>query len=245
MIELQNITKRFQSKNVINDVSLKIKQGEIHGIVGASGAGKSTLLRMMNFLEKPSSGEVFIRDQALSTQTNKELRELRKNIGMIFQHYHLVANKTVYANVEDALKIARYPKKDIHNRVITCLQFVGLETYATSYPATLSGGQKQRVAIARALATNPQILLCDEPTSALDTQTTVELLAVLQSIQQLGITIVIVSHDLQVMKTICHRVTVLEDGKVFDTVDLQPKLIKANRKTAQQFVDELKRGETE
>ena len=243
MIELQHITKKFHDKTVLNDVSLQIHKGEIHGIVGVSGAGKSTILRLMNYLEKPTTGNIVIDGQALSTLSAKQLRETRKNIGMIFQHYHLVSNKTVYANVADALKIANYPKKERHDRIMTCLQFVGLVDYAKQYPTTLSGGQKQRVAIARALATNPQILLCDEPTSALDSHTTMEILTVLQAIQQLGITIVLVSHDLHVVKTVCNRVTVIEHGTIFETVQLQPKPIQLQEKNAQQFVDALKGGE--
>ena len=240
IIQLRNIYKNFNHKEVLKDITLDIKQGEIYGIIGTSGAGKSTLLRVMNFLEEPDQGEVIVHNQMLRTLRHSQLREARKSIGMIFQHFHLVQNKTVFENVEVALKLAKYPKKQIKQRVEECLQFVGLLDLQGQYPAQLSGGQKQRVAIARALANNPKVLLCDEPTSALDPHTTEEILSVLQNIHaQFGVTIVIVSHEMNVIKSICQRVTVLDSGRVYETVEIEPTGVKRTKSTAQRFVNEL------
>ena len=240
MIQVRNIYKHFDHKTVLQDVTLEINDGEIYGIIGASGAGKSTLLRVMNLLEKPDKGEVIVRNEVLSSLRPIKLREARKSIGVIFQHFHLVQNKTVFENVEVALKLANYPKKQIQQRVQECLQFVGLLDLQGQYPAQLSGGQKQRVAIARAIANNPKVLLCDEPTSALDPHTTEEILLVLQNIHaQFGVTIVIVSHEMNVIKSICQRVTVLDNGRVYDTVKIEPTGVKHTKSTAQRFVNEL------
>lgn len=177
----------------------------------------------MNLLEVPTSGDVVVANQNLTTSSQKQLRIARKSIGMIFQHFNLLVNKTVFENIEIALELAEFNKNERSARVKECLQFVGLETMASQYPAQLSGGQKQRVAIARALATKPQILLCDEPTSSLDPTTTAEILAVLETINRtLGVTIVIVSHEMDVIKSICQRVCVLADGEVFETVSIVP-----------------------
>lgn len=172
MIQLRNVSKRFADDEVIKSISLAIHKGEIFGIIGASGAGKSTLLRLMNLLEVPEAGEVLVDGRELTSINYKELRQARQSIGMIFQHFNLAANKTVYDNVLVSLELANYSRKDRRNRVIECLRFVGLDSFMDKYPAQLSGGQKQRVAIARAIANNPQVLLCDEPTSSLDPKTT-------------------------------------------------------------------------
>ena len=243
MIQLQQINKKFGSFEAIHDVTLTIKKGEIHGLIGASGAGKSTLLRLMNLLEVPDSGAIIVNGQQLTRLKPAELRVARKSIGMIFQHFHLVANKTVYANVEIALVLANYPKKLRRARVMECLTFVGLEQFIGHYPAQLSGGQKQRVAIARALANEPAVLLCDEPTSSLDTHTSAEVLRVLQKINDtLGVTIVLVSHELGVINSICHRATVLDGGQIYETVDLQRTGIKDTNQHPQAFVDQLVKG---
>ncbi|MGN7478754.1 methionine ABC transporter ATP-binding protein [Solibacillus silvestris] len=240
MIKLQQLTKNFGSFAAIQNVSLTINKGEIHGLIGASGAGKSTLLRLMNLLEVPDSGAVFINGQQLTALKNAGLREARKSIGMIFQHFHLVANKTVYANIEIALALANYPKKSRQARVMECLNFVGLEKFAAQYPAQLSGGQKQRVAIARALANEPAVLLCDEPTSALDANTSAEVLRVLEKVNEaLGVTIVLVSHELEVINSICHRATVLDAGHIYETVELEPAGIQETNHHPQSFVDQL------
>lgn len=194
----------------------------------------------MNFLEIPDQGEVKVNDETLNDMSSSELRQARKTIGMIFQHFNLVANKTVYENVAVSLKLANVPRKVRQSRVLECLQFVGLESFADKYPATLSGGQKQRVAIARALANHPQVLLCDEPTSSLDPSTTAEILAVLENINKsFGVTIVIVSHEMDVIKSICNRVTVMADGEIYDTVVIEPKGIRQIENIAESFVKQL------
>lgn len=240
MIRLHNISKNFSRYEAVKSVSLMINKGEVYGVIGASGAGKSTLLRLMNLLEQPDSGEVEVNGQLLTTLSGRELREARKSIGMIFQHFNLLANKTVYENVSVALELAKITKSKRQERILECLQFVGLESLKNQYPAQLSGGQKQRVAIARALANNPDVLLCDEPTSALDTNTTADILNVLENINKtFGVTIVIVSHEMDVIKSICQRVTVMADGEVFDTISIEPKGIQQINSTAQSFVDRL------
>ena len=243
MIKLHNVSKSFSQFQAIKSLSLTINKGEIHGIIGASGAGKSTLLRLMNLLEIPDEGEVEVNGQKLTDLSSKELRQARKSIGMIFQHFNLVANKTVYDNVAVSLELANFPRKERRSRVVECLQFVGLESFMEKYPAQLSGGQKQRVAIARALANNPQVLLCDEPTSSLDPNTTAEILEVLENInKRLGVTIVIVSHEMEVIKSICNRVTVMEAGEIYDTVLIEPKKIQHIDGSPRYFVEQLKRG---
>lgn len=240
MIKLHNVSKSFSRFQAIKSLSLTINKGEIHGIIGASGAGKSTLMRLMNLLETPDAGEVEVNGQRLTNLSSKELRQARKSIGMIFQHFNLVANKTVYENVAVSLELANFPKKERRNRVVECLQFVGLESFMDKYPAQLSGGQKQRVAIARALANNPQVLLCDEPTSSLDPNTTAEILAVLENVNKsLGVTIVIVSHEMEVIKSICNRVTVMADGEIYDTVLIEPKRILSTDNSPKYFVEQL------
>lgn len=240
MIKLHNVGKSFSRFQAIKSVSLTIDKGEIHGIIGASGAGKSTLLRLMNLLELPDEGEVEVNGQKLTNLSSKELRQARKSIGMIFQHFNLVANKTVYENVAVPLELASFPRNERKSRVVECLRFVGLENLIDKYPAQLSGGQKQRVAIARALANNPQVLLCDEPTSSLDPNTTAEILEVLENINKnLGVTIVIVSHEMEVIKSICNRVTVMAAGEIYDTVIIEPKRIQLIDNSPRYFVEQL------
>ncbi len=243
MIQLQNVKKHYGSIAALQDITLTINKGDIYGIIGTSGAGKSTLLRLINLLEVPNEGSIVINKQELTALLPRALREARKSIGMIFQHFNLVANYTVYKNVEIALELANIPKKERKQRVEECLKFVGLEQYAHTYPANLSGGQKQRVAIARALATKPSVLLCDEPTSSLDPSTTEEILSVLENInKQLGVTIVIVSHEMEVIKSICNRVTVLDQGEIYETVAIKPLGVVNKGSSAQRFVDALKGG---
>ncbi|MFJ5771353.1 methionine ABC transporter ATP-binding protein [Psychrobacillus sp. NPDC093180] len=240
MIKLHKVTKNFAHFRAVNSVTLKINKGEIYGIIGASGAGKSTILRLMNLLETPDEGEVEVNGQVLTNLTNKHLREARKSIGMIFQHFNLVANKTVFENVAVSLELAKFPKKDLRNRVMECLQFVGLENFISKYPAQLSGGQKQRVAIARALANNPQVLLCDEPTSSLDPHTTSEILDVLEKVnKRFGVTIVLVSHEMDVIKSICNRVTVMADGEIYDTISIEPTRMLGTDNNPKYFVEQL------
>ncbi|ATP40302.1 ABC transporter [Solibacillus sp. R5-41] len=244
MIQLKNVSKKFNQEMAIHDVSISIQKGEIYGLIGPSGAGKSTLLRTMNLLERPTTGEILIEGQNLMHLSNGNLREARKSIGMIFQQFNLVANQSVFKNIEIALQLANYPKSERQSRVEECLRFVGLEAMQHKYPAQLSGGQKQRVAIARAIANNPTILLCDEPTSSLDPSTTNEILSVLQSINQtFGVTIVIVSHEMDVIKSICTRVSVLSDGQLYDTIDITPTGIHSIEAHPQSFVDALRMGD--
>ncbi|MEK3997328.1 ATP-binding cassette domain-containing protein [Psychrobacillus sp. FSL K6-2365] len=240
MIKLHKVSKSYSRFQAIKSISITVNAGEIHGIIGASGAGKSTVLRLMNLLEIPEEGEVEVNGQTLTNLHSKELRQARKSIGMIFQHYNLVANKTVYENVAVSLELANFPREERKSRVGECLQFVGLESLKDKYPAQLSGGQKQRVAIARALANNPRVLLCDEPTSSLDPNTTAEILSVLENINKsFGVTIVIVSHEMEVIKSICNRVTVMADGEVYDTVTIKPKRILNTDNSPKYFVEQL------
>lgn len=240
MITLHHVSKTFSQFQAIKSVSLTINKGEIHGVIGASGAGKSTLLRMINLLETPDEGKVEVNGKFLTELNSKELRQARQTIGMIFQHFNLVANKTVFDNVAVPLELAKMPKQKRHSRVLECLQFVGLESLQDKYPTQLSGGQKQRVAIARALANYPQVLLCDEPTSSLDPNTTAEILRVLQNINKsLGVTIVIVSHEMEVVKSICSRVTIMADGQVYETIANEPTGIQSLNDSPAWFVEQL------
>jgi D-methionine transport system ATP-binding protein len=201
----------------VDNVSLEVKTGAIHGIIGASGAGKSTLLRLINLLERPDMGTVTVDGKLLTELPDKELRQQRQRIGMIFQQFNLVGNATVSRNVAIPLELAGVPRAGRMKRVLECLQFVGLADKANHYPAQLSGGQRQRVAIARALANNPKLLLCDEPTSALDPGTTADILGVLRHINDsLGVTVVIVTHELDVVRSICSEVSVMESGRMVD-----------------------------
>ncbi|MGG1613002.1 methionine ABC transporter ATP-binding protein [Paenibacillus phoenicis] len=226
MITLEHVSKTYSLRNgrfeALRNVSLQIPEGTIHGIIGPSGAGKSTLLRMMNALELPDQGKVTVLGQELTALPETARREVRRSIGMIFQQFHLLNNRTVSGNVSVPLELARLPKKERAERVRECLRFVGLEDKAGQYPASLSGGQKQRVAIARALASRPSVLLCDEPTSSLDPKTTAEILEVLLHIHRtLGMTIVIVTHEMDVVRSICQGVSVMEEGRITDAFTLQ------------------------
>lgn len=221
MIELREVSKTFtlkgQTVEAVKNVTLKINQGEIFGVIGYSGAGKSTLIRCLNFLEVPTTGEVVVNNQILSQLNPKELRNARKKIGMIFQHFNLMQTRTVFDNVAYPLKGQQLNKNEIKEKVDRLLVLVGLEDKANVYPSQLSGGQKQRVAIARALANDPEVLLCDEATSALDPQTTKSILQLLKKINEtLGLTIVLITHQMEVVKEICHRVAVMEKGSVIE-----------------------------
>ena len=213
------MSKTFETKDgsvqALKHVSLSIETGDIYGIIGMSGAGKSTLVRCMNFLEVPSEGKVLIDGKSLSEFSPKELRKEREKIGMIFQHFNLLMQKNVLENVCFPLYIQGKKKAEARAKALELLEIVGLADRAKAYPAQLSGGQKQRVAIARALASDPQILLCDEATSALDPQTTSSILELLQDInQKFGITIVIITHQMSVVREICTHVAIMKDGEV-------------------------------
>ncbi|WP_041087498.1 methionine ABC transporter ATP-binding protein [Jeotgalibacillus soli] len=218
MIRVENLVKEYKTKKGIiigvDHVNVTIEKGEVFGIVGYSGAGKSSFIRCLNLLETPSNGEIYIDGVGLTSLSKQELRAARLKIGMIFQHFYLISAKTVAENIAFALKAANHPRKEINDRVHELLEMVGLADKAEVYPAQLSGGQKQRVGIARALANNPSVLLCDEATSALDPSTTKSILKLLKKInKELGITIVLITHEMEVVKEICDRVAVMQDGK--------------------------------
>ena len=213
MIKMQNIKKSFGKTEVLKDISLNINEGEIYGLIGHSGAGKSTLLRCINALEDYDEGSLKVMDKEVKLLSEKGKRELRKELGMIFQGFNLLNRKNVFQNISLPLEVWGYDKSFINKRVNELLEIVGLSEKAKSKPAELSGGQKQRVAIARALALEPKILLCDEATSALDPKTTMDILLLLEDInKKLGITIVVVTHQMEVVKQICQKVALLQDG---------------------------------
>lgn len=213
MIKMKNVKKSFGDIEVLSNISLNINRGEIYGLIGHSGAGKSTLLRCINALEDYNDGSVVVMEREVKNLSEKEKREFRKDLGMIFQGFNLLNRKNVFQNVALPLEVWGYDKAYIKNRVNELLEIVGLSEKAKSKPAELSGGQKQRVAIARALALEPKILLCDEATSALDPKTTKDILSLLDDInKKLGITIVIVTHQMEVVKQICQRVALLQGG---------------------------------
>lgn len=241
MILLKNIRKTYTSDNnsvdAIKGVDLRVREGEICGIIGFSGAGKSTLVRCINLLEIPTSGQVFVDNKELTSMSLKELREARKNIGMIFQHFNLMKSKTVFKNVEYPLKGSGLSKDETEKRVFELLELVGLSDKANNYPNQLSGGQKQRVAIARALANNPKVLLCDEATSALDPQTTQSILRLLKDVnKKLGLTIVIITHEMNVVKEICDKVAVIENGNIVEHGDLIQIFTKPKAKVTKDFI---------
>ena len=221
MIELTHISKNFASGgrtvHAVQDVSLSIGKGEIFGIIGFSGAGKSTLVRCINLLERPTSGSVTVDGKEMTALSARELRQARKKIGMIFQHFNLMPSRTVFGNVAYPLRGSGLSREQIADKVHRLLELVGIGDKAEAYPKQLSGGQKQRVAIARALANDPNVLLCDEATSALDPQTTKAILRLLKNLnEKLGITVVIITHEMAVVKEICDRVAVMEHGRVVE-----------------------------
>ena len=221
IIELKNIYKTFQQNgktfNAVEDATVSIRKGEIYGIIGFSGAGKSTLVRTINLLGRPTAGTVAVKGKDFLALSAKELREERKKIGMIFQHFNLMPSRTVFDNVAFPLKGSGFSKAQISEKVHELLDLVEIGDKKKNYPSQLSGGQKQRVAIARALANDPDILLCDEATSALDPTTTKSILSLLKKLnKQLGLTIVIITHQMEVIKSICDHVAVMEHGKIVE-----------------------------
>ncbi len=222
MIQVKDVSKTFVGKEntveALKGINLEIHKGEIYGIIGMSGAGKSTLVRCLNFLEKPTEGTVIVEGKDLSSLPDKELRLVRTQIAMIFQHFNLLMQRTVLDNICFPLEIIGQKKKEAREKAKELLEIVGLSEKAGAYPAQLSGGQKQRVAIARALATNPKILLCDEATSALDPTTTKSILALLKDINvKYGITIVIITHEMAVVQEICTHVAIIDGGSLAET----------------------------
>lgn len=219
IIKIENLTKVFKvgksEITALKDINLSIYKGEIFGIIGLSGAGKSTLVRNINYLETPTEGRIFFEDNELGTLSNKELRAVRKNIGMIFQSFNLLEQRSVYKNVAFPLELIHANKEDIDKRVKELLSLVDLSDKEKAYPSQLSGGQKQRVAIARALATNPKVLLCDEATSALDPKTSQQILDLLKRInRELKVTIVIITHQMSVIENICDNVAIIDHSRI-------------------------------
>ena len=239
LIELNQLTKTFKGKtqtvDALKDINLQIEQGDIFGIIGMSGAGKSTLVRCINFLERPTSGSVVIDGKDLASLTPKELRQLRQQVSMIFQHFNLLSQRDVRGNIAFAMEIAGMKRPQIEKRIDELLEIVGLTDRQHNYPSQLSGGQQQRVAIARALATNPKIILCDEATSALDPTTTTSILNLLREInRKMGITIVIITHEMSVVESTCTHVAIIDDGRLaecgtVESVFSQPKSAAAKK----------------
>ncbi len=222
VIEIKDLYKSFISKDktveALEDINLTINEGDIYGIIGMSGAGKSTLVRCINYLEQPTSVTVIVDGKDLSQLSDKELREVRHKVSMIFQHFNLLMQRNVRDNVRFPLEILGINKAEANKKVEELLEIVGLSDKADSYPVQLSGGQKQRVAIARALATEPSILLCDEATSALDPSTTDSILKLLKEInEKMNITIVMITHQMSVVEDICQKVAIIDNGHLVET----------------------------
>ncbi|MDO4922577.1 MAG: ATP-binding cassette domain-containing protein [Peptococcaceae bacterium] len=226
LIQIKDLHKVFKIKGrdviALEGINLTIKEGEIFGIIGLSGAGKSTLVRCINFLEKPTSGAVVFDGQDLNTLSDKELRKARQEMGMIFQQFNLLMQRTALENVCFPLELAGVKKDEAVKRAQELLEIVGLSERANAYPVQLSGGQKQRVAIARALATNPKVLLCDEATSALDPQTTASILALLKKLsKEMGITVIIITHEMSVIEEVCSRVAIIANHRIAEVGSVQ------------------------
>ncbi|KRE22767.1 methionine ABC transporter ATP-binding protein [Paenibacillus sp. Soil522] len=247
MIRLNNIRKSYRvgavSVEAVRDVNLTVQKGEIFGIIGHSGAGKSTLLRCVNLLEKPTSGTVTVGGVELTGLSGRQLQTQRRRIGMIFQHFNLLSMSTVRDNIAFPLALAKLSKTELNKRVDELLKLVQLEEHADKYPAQLSGGQKQRVGIARALANNPDVLLCDEATSALDPQTTNSILSLLLDInEKLGITILLITHEMNVIRSICDRVAVVDQGEIVEMGDVLHVFLKPEHPVTRDFVDQVADG---
>lgn len=241
MIKLVNVEKTYYSKagNIaaLKKTNLEIKEGTIFGIIGLSGAGKSTLIRCINMLEVPTSGQVFVDGQELTAMSEAQLRKARQNIGMIFQHFNLLASRTVFDNVAFPLEIQGIPRDKIKARVEELLELVQLSDRGDYYPSQLSGGQKQRAGIARALASNPKVLLSDEATSALDPQTTKSILQLLRDINsRLNLTIVMITHQMEVVKEICDQVAVIENGTIIEEGSMYKVFTEPQQETTKEFV---------
>ena len=239
MIKIENLTKFYGDTQILFDVNLEVKKGEIFAIVGHSGAGKSTLLRCINGLESYQGGSLKVFDQEIKNLDETQQRHLRRDVGMIFQHFALMARKNVFENVATPLKFWGYKSDETEKRVRELLNLVGLESKAKSYPSELSGGQKQRVAIARALALNPKILLSDEATSALDPNTTNQILELLEKInKELDISVIIVTHEMEVVKSIAKRAILLEGGKIIGSGSIEELFLKPDEKM-KEFLGEV------
>ena len=241
MIKLNNITKIFtlpdKKLTALDNVSLHVSKGQICGVIGASGAGKSTLIRCVNLLERPTHGAVLIDDVDLTQLSEAELVKTRRQIGMIFQHFNLLTSRTVFENVALPLELENKSKTEIQEKTTALLALVGLSDKHNVYPANLSGGQKQRVAIARALASDPKVLLCDEATSALDPATTQSILKLLKEINRtLGITILLITHEMEVVKRICDQVAVIDKGRLIEQGTVSEIFSNPKTELAQEFI---------
>ena len=241
MIHLKNIVKTYASDvHALRGINLSIARGSIYGIIGLSGAGKSTLIRCINMLERPTSGEVLVDGRDLMKMSEGALREERRRIGMIFQHFNLLSSATVYDNVAFPLKLVGKSADEIRPKVEELLALVGLADKADAYPSRLSGGQKQRVGIARALANEPKVLLCDEATSALDPQTTKSILALIRAInRRMGLTVVVITHEMQVIKDICDRVAVIDGGVIAEEGDVVDVFTAPREPITKEFISVL------
>ncbi|QPI04881.1 methionine ABC transporter ATP-binding protein [Campylobacter concisus] len=239
MIKIEKLSKFYGDTQILFDINLEVKKGEIFAIVGHSGAGKSTLLRCINGLESYQGGSLKVFDKEIKNLDETQQRHLRRDVGMIFQHFALMARKNVFENVATPLKFWGYKSDEAEKRVRELLNLVGLESKAKSYPSELSGGQKQRVAIARALALNPKILLSDEATSALDPNTTNQILELLEKInKELDISVVIVTHEMEVVKSIAKRAILLESGKIIGSGSIEELFLKPDEKM-KEFLGEV------
>ncbi len=247
LIELKNVVKNFASPDgmevqALRGIDLSVETGDIFGIIGLSGAGKSTLLRVMNRLESPSSGEVWIGGRNMAILSGDELRTARQDMGMIFQHFNLLSSRSVSGNIAYPLEVQRLSPGEIKDRVSEMLRLVELEDKSDAWPSQLSGGQKQRVAIARALAGRPKVLLCDEATSALDPRTTRSILHLLERINSsTGVTIVLITHEMDVVREICRNMVILEDGVVVESGPVKDVFLNPKSRTAKEFLDDLPR----
>ena len=247
LIRLAGVSRVFPSRSrhgapvhALDSVDLDVAAGEVVGVVGYSGAGKSTLLRLVNALDRPTSGFVTVAGRQVSHLPERDLREVRRDIGMIFQQFNLFTSRTVWGNIAYPLQVAGVPKQQHQGRISELLHFVGLSDKAHTHVEQLSGGQKQRVGIARALATEPRILLADEPTSALDPQTTAEVLALLRRVnEELGVTIVLITHEMEVVRSLAHRVAVMEAGRVVELGDTYRVFAAPEHPATQRFVSTL------
>ena len=249
MIEIKNLSKTFKtadsSLDALKNVSLTINDGDIYGIIGMSGAGKSTLVRCINMLERPTEGQILIDGVDMGSLSSKQLRDARRNITMIFQGFNLLMQRNCLKNICFPLELEGMKKEDAKKRALELLEIVGLPDKAKAYPAQLSGGQQQRIAIARALATNPKVLLCDEATSALDPNTTHSILNLIRDInKKLGITVIIITHQMSVVEEICNRVAILDNGTVVEqgevsTVFAHPQSAAAKRLVFPDASDEI------
>lgn len=245
MIQIKEVSKTFKSEQgeikALDNVSLNIEKGEIFGVIGLSGAGKSTLIRCINKLESPDLGKIIIRNEDILEKNQRELNLIRKDIGMIFQHFNLLSSRDVYGNIAFPLELVKVPKDEIEKRVDEILALVGLSDKKHSYVSTLSGGQKQRVAIARALITKPQVLLCDEATSALDPKTTASILDLIKDLcHKLEVTVVLITHQMEVVAKICDRVAIMEGGRVIEVNTLSNLINNPSSEESVEFLKHIK-----